>query len=194
MFCVRNKLYDLFGKGRRPHKCKCCDSAFTTSGELIRHVRYKHTFEKPHKCPHCDYASVELSKMKRHIRTHTGARKNEFYYLKMFFCFCILLFTLKQIYLHTGLNWAMITFFLISGEKPYQCSQCDYASPDSYKLKRHIRTHTGEKPYACDICPLKFTQSNSLKVIKQPIFCKNKSNILKDRCFEFFWKHQFKEY
>jgi len=69
---------------RRPHKCKCCDSAFTTSGELIRHVRYKHTFEKPHKCPHCDYASVELSKMKRHIRTHTGARKNEFYYLKMF--------------------------------------------------------------------------------------------------------------
>jgi uncharacterized Zn-finger protein len=48
--------------------------AFTTSGELVRHIRYKHTFEKPHKCTECDYASVELSKLKRHIRSHTGER------------------------------------------------------------------------------------------------------------------------
>ena len=35
----------------------------------MRHVRYRHTYEKPHKCPDCDYASVELSKLKRHIRS-----------------------------------------------------------------------------------------------------------------------------
>ena len=52
----------------------------------------------------------------------------------------------------------------VTGERPYQCSECSYASPDSYKLKRHMRTHTGEKPYACDMCNLRFTQSNSLKV------------------------------
>lgn len=52
----------------------------------------------------------------------------------------------------------------ISGERPYQCTQCSYASPDSYKLKRHMRIHTGEKPYSCDICSARFTQSNSLKV------------------------------
>lgn len=44
------------------------------SGELVRHVRYRHTHEKPHKCNECDYASVELSKLKRHIRCHTGER------------------------------------------------------------------------------------------------------------------------
>ena len=80
--------------GIKPHKCKECDASFTTSGknfqtfilfdimlklsdsfdfpyvsgELVRHVRYKHTLERPHKCPHCDYASVELSKLRRHIR------------------------------------------------------------------------------------------------------------------------------
>lgn len=43
-------------------------------GELVRHVRYRHTHEKPHKCNECDYASVELSKLKRHIRCHTGER------------------------------------------------------------------------------------------------------------------------
>lgn len=35
--------------------------AFVTSGELIRHRRYKHTHEKPFKCSHCEYESVEVS-------------------------------------------------------------------------------------------------------------------------------------
>lgn len=60
--------------GVKPHACKYCDSAFTTSGELVRHVRYRHTHEKPHRCTECDYASVELSKLKRHMRCHTGER------------------------------------------------------------------------------------------------------------------------
>ena len=62
-------------------------------------------------------------------------------------------------------NW-MAMFFHLLGERPYKCTECSYASPDSYKLKRHMRTHTGERPYACDLCDLRFTQSNSLKVCK----------------------------
>lgn len=51
----------LFSLGTRPHKCPDCDMAFVTSGELVRHRRYKHTHEKPFKCSMCDYASVEVS-------------------------------------------------------------------------------------------------------------------------------------
>lgn len=90
--------------GTKPHSCKFCDSAFTTSGitfifkfcicyncsftgELVRHVRYRHTHEKPHKCPECEYASVELSKLKRHIRCHTGERpyqvRQSFFFVKL---------------------------------------------------------------------------------------------------------------
>ena len=50
-----------------------------------------------------------------------------------------------------------------TGERPFACQYCNYASPDTYKLKRHMRIHTGEKPYQCDVCSAKFTQSNSLK-------------------------------
>lgn len=46
--------------GTRPHKCTDCDMAFVTSGELVRHRRYKHTHEKPFKCSMCDYCSVEV--------------------------------------------------------------------------------------------------------------------------------------
>lgn len=48
----------------------------------------------------------------------------------------------------------------------FQCQHCTYASPDSFKLKRHLRIHTGERPYECDICHARFTQSNSLKAHK----------------------------
>lgn len=32
-------------------------------------------------------------------------------------------------------------------EKPHKCNECDYASVELSKLKRHIRCHTGERPY-----------------------------------------------
>lgn len=50
----------LISIGTRPHKCTDCDMAFVTSGELVRHRRYKHTHEKPFKCSMCDYCSVEV--------------------------------------------------------------------------------------------------------------------------------------
>lgn len=52
----------FISSGTRPHKCTDCDMAFVTSGELVRHRRYKHTHEKPFKCSMCDYASVEVIK------------------------------------------------------------------------------------------------------------------------------------
>jgi len=40
---------------------------YVITGDLVRHVQYKHTHEKPHKCTMCDYACVEPYKMKIHI-------------------------------------------------------------------------------------------------------------------------------
>lgn len=117
--------------GVRPHQCKFCEAAFTTSGELVRHIRYRHTHEKPHRCPDCDYASVELSKLKRHMRCHTGERpyqcqhctyaSPDTYKLK------------RHLRIHTG-------------EKPYACDICNQRFTQSNSLKAHRLIHTGNKP------------------------------------------------
>lgn len=148
---------------------------FGLTGELVRHVRYKHTHEKPHKCSICDYASVELSKMRNHMRCHTGERPYQvwigyfFHYIlnNMKFCSKRSPQSCQTTWLPCSLpvssTLLLINLLILS---IFQCPHCTYASPDSFKLKRHLRIHTGERPYECDVCHARFTQSNSLKAHK----------------------------
>ena len=50
-----------------------------------------------------------------------------------------------------------------SGEKPYKCNNCDYASAWAGDLKKHLKTHSGEKPYKCNHCDYASVQTGNLK-------------------------------
>ncbi|XP_067904572.1 LOW QUALITY PROTEIN: transcriptional repressor CTCF-like [Heterodontus francisci] len=137
--------------GTRPHKCPDCAMAFVTSGEVVRHRRYKHTHEKPFKCSICDYASVEVSKLKRHIRSHTGERP--------FPCaFCS--YASRDTY---KLKRHMRTH---SGEKPYKCHVCQALFTQSGTMKMHIRQkHTDNVPkYHCPHCDAIIARKSDLGV------------------------------
>ncbi|XP_043532923.1 transcriptional repressor CTCF-like [Chiloscyllium plagiosum] len=137
--------------GTRPHKCPDCAMAFVTSGEVVRHRRYKHTHEKPFKCSICDYASVEVSKLKRHIRSHTGERP--------FPCtFCS--YASRDTY---KLKRHMRTH---SGEKPYKCHVCEANFTQSGTMKMHIRQkHTDNVPkYHCPHCDAIIARKSDLGV------------------------------
>lgn len=66
--------------------------AFVTSGELVRHRRYKHTHEKPFKCSMCDYASVEV----RSVSSFLSLLLYDSY-TRSFFPFSVLLGALKEL-------------------------------------------------------------------------------------------------
>ncbi|RMB95869.1 hypothetical protein DUI87_27983 [Hirundo rustica rustica] len=66
-----------------------------------------------------------------------------------------------------------------TGERPYPCHLCSYASKDAYKLKRHMLTHTGEKRYECYVCQARFTQSGTMKI---HMLQKHGENVPKHQC------------
>ncbi|KAJ0069193.1 hypothetical protein NL108_003148 [Boleophthalmus pectinirostris] len=138
-------------KGTRPHKCTDCDMAFVTSGELVRHRRYKHTHEKPFKCSMCDYASVEVSKLKRHIRSHTGERP--------FQC-SLCSYASRDTY---KLKRHMRTH---SGEKPYECYICHARFTQSGTMKMHIlQKHTENvAKFHCPHCDTVIARKSDLGV------------------------------
>ncbi|XP_012511940.1 PREDICTED: transcriptional repressor CTCFL isoform X2 [Propithecus coquereli] len=137
--------------GTRPYKCGDCDMAFVTSGELVRHRRYKHTHEKPFKCSMCKYASVEASKLKRHIRSHTGERPYQ----------CSLCsYASKDTY---KLKRHMRTH---SGEKPYECHVCHARFTQSGTMKIHVlQKHSENVPkYECPHCATIIARKSDLRV------------------------------
>ncbi|KAL4833029.1 hypothetical protein H8958_003430 [Nasalis larvatus] len=137
--------------GTRPYKCNDCNMAFVTSGELVRHRRYKHTHEKPFKCSMCKYASVEASKLKRHVRSHTGERP--------FQCSqCS--YASRDTY---KLKRHMRTH---SGEKPYECHICHTRFTQSGTMKIHIlQKHSENVPkYQCPHCATIIARKSDLRV------------------------------
>ena len=63
-------------------------------------------------------------------------------------------------------NAANVTSFAVhpqphTGEKPYQCIQCERDFAPNKIL--NLRTHTGEKPFQCSNCDMAFSkQTNSM--------------------------------
>ena len=49
----------------------------------------------------------------------------------------------------------------------YQCPVCQKVMKTSKDIRRHLRVHTGEKPYKCNQCDYASTQSYNLKLHKE---------------------------
>ena len=131
-------------------KCSICDSSFTQNGDLKRHIRTVHEGQK-FKCPICDSSFTERGSLKRHIATvHEG--KNQIKCL-----ICDSSFTqIGSLKIHIKT--------VHEGQKPFKCSICDDGFSTKQVLKSHIATvHEGQKPFKCSICDSSFSIRWNLK-------------------------------
>lgn len=128
--------------GKKPFDCEHCGMEFTTKGEMVRHIGYKHSKLKPHKCPwpYCSYSAVERARLKRHQVIHTEERP--------FQCrHCSYAAPLK---VHLKRHVSNVH----RGEQPYECDICHTRFTQQGSMAWHRKKHTGERPvFKCPHCP-----------------------------------------
>ncbi|XP_064473379.1 zinc finger protein 14-like [Ornithodoros turicata] len=109
--------------------CPKCPGTYKTSRDSVGHFRRAHV--PTYKCSQCNFATAYYRVLRCHELKHAGITPKE--RCEACFKFFEKNVLLRHYYQHTG-------------EKPYQCQQCDSGFVTAWKLKRHVlKVHGSEK-------------------------------------------------
>ena len=152
-------------------ECSQCDSSFSSSKDINRHIATVHEGKKPFKCNMCEYEAAQKTNLKKHIESvHEG--------IKPFKCNmceyevgqkCNLKKHIKSV--HEGMNADFLQQLGVNrhvasahdGKKTFKCSQCEATFTRKPDMNRHIASvHEGKKPFKCTICYRNFTRMEKL--------------------------------
>lgn len=98
--------------------------------------------------PNADICQNQIRKLKKHRRIHVA--KRPYNYCSRCKKSLSTLSNLRKRMKHTG-------------EKLYNCSECEKRFFRLWDLKTHMQSHTGVKPYNCSACKKSYAYSSSLK-------------------------------
>lgn len=165
-------------------KCPHCERVFARNVTLEKHIQTAHTNvpaeciaaiapkpteDKPIQCDHCPRIFARHFALERHLRAMhpattipndaesntnpTDSAKTKKTYKRGICPHCGRSFAQASLVIHIRRH---------TGEKPYQCDECQKGFPRRQDLVVHKRQHTGERPHVCTICGKSFTRPNKL--------------------------------
>ena len=162
----------------KAHFCDTCGSGFITLSILTEHIKINHTNEIDTTCKECRkkfhsksalrkhqkihgdplaFVCDECGKgfrTKSHLRRHHVIRHSKFTHIICSFEGCNVRLKKEGLRRHTLIH---------TGERPFECANCDATFPSNNALGRHTLTHSGEKPFKCSQCEKEFSQNCNLK-------------------------------
>ncbi|XP_063218012.1 uncharacterized protein LOC134528370 isoform X2 [Bacillus rossius redtenbacheri] len=126
----------------RPFKCEICGRAFSARTTLEQHLA-SHSNDRPYTCDICGFSTKYLSHLIAHKRMHAG----DLY--RCSYPQCKYSTPKKsQLGSHARTHGVIRHERIHLEEKPFKCSQCEYASSRRDKLKEHFGRHHGENASA----------------------------------------------
>lgn len=164
---VFDGVVDHRNRKTTPSQCFICQCAFTSQGNLTRHINLLHAghpmlsacADTTFVCDQCGHIFWTRSHLSSHQRTHNKK-------LKCRFPGCN-----RRFHVQFKLNKHMESH---SEGMNYICSTCNCAFKTADSLRLHIRTHNGDL-YTCDDCQKEFISPSDLKYHKQDVHEKERN-------------------
>ncbi|XP_033638349.1 zinc finger protein 652-B-like [Asterias rubens] len=137
-------------KRLREFLCEICGEALATRAGVKYHVSKKHmNIKQLYQCSDCDYNTSYEARMVIHRATHDSN-----FYCKL----CEKKFVSAE-----RLNKHFSSPLHKNALNPLVCEHCGYSTKKKDNFVVHMRKHTGEKPYKCKICSYASSDGSTLK-------------------------------
>lgn len=117
-----------------------CSRTYTTAKALLRHKQNIHSAQRK-KCNQCGRDFGSENDYDKHMAFHAHPNMRKYKCDICGFIYQSQSALKKHRYSHT--SWE---------ERPFQCHICKNRFIEKSVLKAHMRRHTGEKPYKCQKC------------------------------------------
>ena len=141
-----NKQFAILSFVGSTFTCEGCGKMFTSINFLERHKKYHcmtRNVNRTWDCAQCNKKFASPTHPEVHFCTRANEKSNQ---------------TVMAVNQSGKLTKRLRNQ---TGEKSYQCTQCNKAFNQSCDLTKHLRTHTSEKPYQCTQCNKAFSGSST---------------------------------